>query len=292
MITLTRNALATVAALALLPASAALAAGDAPHIDHQKWSFAGFTGKFDQAQLQRGYQVYKEVCSACHGLKRIAFRNLVQGGGPGFPEPSVKALAESVKVEDGPNDQGKMFERPGKLSDALPSPFKNEQEARSIHNGAYPPDLSNIIKARNVENTAPWYSHILLMTRDVAQGYQEGGADYVYALLTSYAEKPPASMKNADGTPFKMSDGMNFNSSFPGYQIAMAAPLQAGIVKYQDGSPATVEQYAKDVTAFLAWASDPSLESRKSMGWIVMLYLAITALLLGIAKKRIWRDAH
>jgi cytochrome c1 len=260
------------------------AGGEAIHIDRQKWSFGGFAGKFDQAQLQRGYQVYKEVCSSCHGMKRIAFRNLAQGGGPGFPEESVKTLAATFQVEDGPNDDGKMFKRPAKLSDALPSPFKNEQEARSIHNGAYPPDLSNITKARGIESHAPWYQHIFLMGRDIATAYQEGGADYTYALLTGYQEKPPAGVK--------LADGMNYNKAFPGYQIAMAPPLSDGLVTYQDGTPAKVENYARDVSAFLAWASDPSLESRKFIGWITLLYLVITALLLYIAKTRIWADAH
>jgi ubiquinol-cytochrome c reductase cytochrome c1 subunit len=286
MNTIKRTALATAAAgmLALLPLSAFAAGGEANHIERQKWSFGGFTGNFDNAQLQRGYQVYKEVCAACHGVKRIAFRNLVEKGGPGFPEESVKALAATFKVEDGPNDDGKMFERPAKLSDRMPSPYKNEQEARSIHNGAYPPDLSNMAKARSIENTAPWYKHIFLMARDVGIGYQEAGADYIYALLTGYEEKPPAGVK--------LSDGMSYNKAFPGNQLAMAPPLSDGIVKYQDGTPQTVENYARDVTAFLAWTADPTLEQRKSMGWIVMLYLLITAILLFIGKKRIWANAH
>ena len=288
MITIKRTVLFTAFAgmLALLPA-AVMAADDSAHgahIERQKWSFAGFTGKFDQAQLQRGYQVYKEVCAACHGMKRIAFRNLAEKGGPGFPEESVKALAATFKIDDGPNDQGKMFQRPGKLSDAIPSPFKNEQEARSIHNGAYPPDLSNMAKARSIENQAPWHIHILNMLRDMATGYQEGGVDYLYALLTGYEPKAPAGMK--------MADGMQYNRSYPGNQIAMVPPLTDGIVKYQDSTPAKVENYARDVSAFLAWAGDPSLEARKSMGWIVMLYLAITALLLFIAKRRVWANAH
>jgi ubiquinol-cytochrome c reductase cytochrome c1 subunit len=286
MKTMTRSALAaaSMSLLAMSGTATFAAGGEAIQIERQKWSFAGFTGKFDKAQLQRGYQVYQEVCAACHGLKRIAYRNLVEKTGPGFPEESVKALAATAKVEDGPNDDGKMFQRPGKLSDRMPSPFKNEQEARSIHNGAYPPDLSNMTKARAVENQAPWYQHIGLMARDIAVGYQEGGADYVYALLTSYKDKPPAGIK--------MADGMNYNAAFPGNQIAMAPPLSDGSVKYQDGTPGTVANYSKDVTAFLSWAADPTLESRKSMGWIVMLYLLITSILLYIGKKRYWRDAH
>ncbi len=294
MMTINWTARATLVAaiLALWPAAAAQAAEGGAHIERQKWSFAGFTGKFDQAQLQRGYQVYKDVCAVCHGMQRIAFRNLAEKGGPGFPEPSVKALAATFKVDDEPNDQGKILQRPAKPSDAFPSPFRNEKEARTIHNGAYPPDLSNMAKARAVETAAPWYSHIFLMLRDMAYGYQEGGPDYIYALLTSYADKPPAGMKDSEGKPFKMSDGMHFNNAFPGHQIAMVAPLSDGLVKYQDGTPAKVDNYARDVTAFMAWAADPSLESRKSMGWIVMLYLLITALLLYVAKRRTWAKMH
>lgn len=284
MIKRTALAAAAVGMLALLPLTASAAGGEANHIERQKWSFGGFTGKFDKAQLQRGYQVYKEVCAACHGMKRIAFRNLSESGGPGFPEESVKALASTFQVEDGPNDDGKMFQRPGKLSDRFPSPYKNEKEARSIHNGAYPPDLSNMAKARSIENTAPWYKHIFLMARDIGVGYQEGGVDYIHALLTGYEEKPPAGVK--------LADGMNYNKAFPGNQLAMAPPLSDGIVKYEDGTPGKVDNYSRDVSAYLAWAADPNLEQRKSMGWIVMLYLAITALLLFIGKKRIWASAH
>jgi cytochrome c1 len=281
--------LVAAAALVLtqLVASSAVSAAESGHEIHiarQPWTFAGFTGHYDQAQLQRGFQVYKEVCANCHGLHRIAFRNLVQKGGPGFPEESVKALAATYKVQDGPNDDGKMFMRPAKLSDQIPSPYANEKEARASQNGAYPPDLSNIIKARSIENTAPWYLHIVNMARDMAAGYQEGGADYLYALMTGYKEEAPKGVK--------LADGMQYNVAFAGNQIAMPPPLTDGVVTYQDGSPQTVAQYAKDVTAFLAWASDPSLDQRKSMGWVVLLYLVITSVLLYLAKKRIWADAH
>jgi ubiquinol-cytochrome c reductase cytochrome c1 subunit len=268
------------AAIALsLGASATLAAGDAIHVERRAWTFGGINGYFNNNQLQRGFQVYKEVCSSCHGMKRIAFRNLADPSGPAFPEDGTKNLAATYQIVDGPNDQGKMFKRPGRLSDYLPSPFSNEQEARSVNNGALPPDLSVMAKARGAEVDRPFYAVPGGMLKDIITGYQEGGADYIYALLTGYG-KEPAGMK--------MSDGMNYNAYFPGYQIAMAQPLNAGQVKYTDGSPATVAQYAEDVTAFIAWASDPTLEDRKRIGKMVLIYLLITSVLLYFAKKRLW----
>jgi cytochrome c1 len=291
MLTIVRTTLIAGALSVLAGVAHAAGGGEPAHIERRAWSFSGFTGKYDHAQLQRGFQVYKEVCANCHGMKRIAFRNLGEPGGPEFPEEALKALAASYKVADGPDDNGKMFERPGKLSDRMPSPYKNDNEARSIHNGALPPDLSVIAKARNVENHAPWYTHLFLMLRDVVTGYQEGGADYTYALLTGYADAP-ASMK--------LADGMNYNVAFPGNQIAMINPFGGGdgLVKYTKGAdgkpnaPETVQQYAADVTAFLMWAADPTLEQRKRIGWQVMLYLLVTAALLYVAKKRIWSSLH
>jgi cytochrome c1 len=267
----------------MLAPALAVAAEEAPHIDRQKWSFAGMFGRYDEAQLQRGFQVYREVCAVCHGLKRINFRNLAEPGGPEFSVDGVKGLAESYRIEDGPNDQGKMFQRPGRPSDALPSPFKNEQEARAIHNGAYPPDLSLITKARSAGENATVLATIGSMLRDIPNGYQEGGADYTYALLMGYGN-PPADLK--------LAPGMSYNRAFPGHQIAMPPPLQPGQVRYQDGTPATVEQYAKDVTAFLAWAGDPKLEERKRMGFLTILYLLITAVLVYFAKRRLWSTLH
>ncbi len=274
---------ATVVSLAAAMAGPANAAGDTPHIDHQKWSFGGFGGHFDRAQLQRGFQVYKEVCANCHGVKRLNFRNLAQPGGPQFAEGGVKSLAATYKVDDGPNDDGKMFQRPGKPSDAIPGPFKNDQEARSAQNGALPPDLSLITKARGAVNEAPFYLTPFVWIKDIVSGYQEGGADYVFAILTGY-EKAPANMQ--------LADGMSYNKAFPGHQIAMAEPLSDGLIKYEDGTKGTIEQYARDVTAFLHWAGDPSLEDRKRMGRMVMLYLLVTSILLYLAKKRVWAKAH
>ncbi len=261
----------------------AYAAGEAIHIDRQKWPFAGFFGRFDQNQLQRGFQVYKDACASCHGISRIAFRNLAQPGGPAFNEDAVKGLAATYQVEDGPNDDGKMFKRPGRLSDTVPPPYANEKEARAVHNGAYPPDLSLITKARGIEYHGSLFAHPFHILKDVASGYSEGGADYVHALLTGYAEAPK---------DFKLADGMQYNKAFPGNQILMPPPLTEGNIKYQDGTPATVDQMSRDVVAFLHWAGDPKQDERKRMGLLVLLYLLITAVLLYFAKKRIWASAH
>ena len=275
----------SVATLPLL----AHAAGEAIQIERQKWSFAGPFGRFDQNQLQRGFQVYKETCAQCHGLSRVDFRNLAQPGGPVFNEDAVKGLAATYEVQDGPNDDGKMFKRPGRLSDKIPPPYANEKEARSIHNGAYPPDLSLITKARGIEYHGSLFAHPYHLLKDMILGYQEAGADYVHALLTGYVEKPGE---------FQMADGMNYNRAYPGHQISMPPPLQDGAIQtdgkptFQDGTPATIDQMSRDVVAFLAWAGDPKHDERKRMGLLVMLYLLITAVLLYFSKKRIWKSAH
>jgi cytochrome c1 len=267
---------------------AAWAAGDgAPvHVERQPWSFGGLFGKFDDAQLQRGFKVYTEVCARCHGIRRVHFRNLAQPGGPAFPEAAVKSLAaNSYQVDDVPDEQGKIGKRPALLSDAIPPPYPNEQAARYAQNGALPPDLSLIARARGIEAGTPFYRVPDMMVRDIVTGYQEGGADYVYAYLRGFAEPPPSE---------KMADFMNYNKVFSGHQTAMANPFIAGdgLVKYDDGTPATVDNYARDVVAFLSWAADPTLEERKRLGLLVMGYIALTALLLGLAKRRIWRDVH
>ncbi|MCL4764700.1 MAG: cytochrome c1 [Hyphomicrobiaceae bacterium] len=282
MVTIRKNFGVLLAAGLLAVTAQAAPAAEAVQIERQSWPFAGFFGTFDRAQLQRGYQVYTEVCASCHELKRIHYRNLAQEGGPEFPADAVAALAAAAEVQDGPNDEGKMFKRPGRLSDPLPTLYANEQEARSIHNGAYPPDLSLMARARNAENVAPWFIHPFLMLRDIAVGYQEGGADYLHALLTGYEETPPEGVE--------VMEGMNYNTAFPGHQIAMVNPFGGGDgqVTYADGTRPTVENYARDVAAFLSWTADPRLEERKRIGWMVILYLVITAGLLYAGKKRLW----
>jgi len=231
------------------------AAGNGPAIHAQKWSFSGPFGMFDRGQLQRGYKVYKEVCASCHAMRFLHFRNLSESGGPEFPKAAVKVLAAEAEVQDGPDDDGEMFTRPGRPSDKFPSPFANEQEARSANNGAYPPDLSIMAKAR------------------------KGGADYLYALMVGYGDAPAG---------MKMSEGMNYNKAFPGHQIAMPEPISAELVDYTDGTAPTLENYAKDVSAFLMWAAEPKLEERHKIGFRFMIYLALLAGLLYFAKRRVW----
>lgn len=264
----------------------AWAAGEEVHIERQPWTFAGMRGHFDANQLQRGFRVYVEVCSRCHSIKRLHFRNLVQPGGPEFPEAAIKSLAgNNYKVDDVPDETGKINQRPAVLADAIPGPFPNDQAARYATNGALPPDLSLMARARGVESGAPFYRVPDTMVRDILAGYQEGGADYIYAYLKGFSD-PPGGMK--------LAEFMNYNKIFPGHQTAMTNPFLAGdgLVKYDDGTPATVDNYARDVVAFLSWAADPTLQERKRTGLLVMLYLLITAVLLGLAKRRIWSSVH
>lgn len=245
-----------------LPAVATAPAAQAAEgvaVPEQQWSFDGIFGTFDRAALQRGYQVYREVCATCHAMDLLAFRHLQDPHGPNYGEEEVKAFAAEATVTDGPNDEGEMFERAGVPSDYFPAPFANEAAARYANGGAYPPDLSLIVKAR------------------------AGGADYLYALLTGYRE-PPADVE--------MNAGMYYNEYFPGHQIAMAPPLYADGVTYQDGTLATVEQMAHDVSVFLTWAAEPNLEVRKQTGVKVILFLLVMTGLLYAAKRKIWADVH
>jgi ubiquinol-cytochrome c reductase cytochrome c1 subunit len=235
----------------------AVAAGEAVHPPDTKFSFDGLFGTFDRASAQRGFQIYKEVCASCHSMRQHFYRNLRELG---LSDLEVRSIAATVQVNDGPNDEGQMFERPGRPSDRFRSPFTNEKAARAANNGAYPPDLSVIVKAR------------------------ENGADYLYALLTGYADPPE---------DFHLMEGMNYNKYFAGQQIAMAPPLTGeGQVEFKDGTKGTVEQMARDVTTFLAWAAEPELETRKQMGVKIILFLAILGGLTYAVKRRIWSDVH
>ncbi|MGZ8325195.1 MAG: cytochrome c1 [Rhodoplanes sp.] len=257
--------------------STARAAEGAPLPPMQSWSFSGPFGTYDRGQLQRGLKIYREVCASCHGLSMIAFRNLGDPGGPEFTPAQVAAIAAEYQVKDGPNDQGEMFERPGRPADRFPSPFANTAAAQAAFGGAAPPDLSVMTKARTFERGFPWF---LL---DMVTQYQEAGADYMDALLTGY-EEPPAG--------FQLPDGAAYNKYFPGHSIRMPPPLSDGQVEYTDGAPATLAQYSKDVTAFLAWAAEPHLEARKRLGLQVMIFLLVLAVLLYLTKKRIWHEVE
>jgi ubiquinol-cytochrome c reductase cytochrome c1 subunit len=239
-----------------------------PNPPRQKWSFYGPFGRYDQAQLQRGFQVYREVCSNCHSLDMVAFRNLADPGGPGFSEAQVKALAATYKIKDGPNDAGEMFERPGRPSDYFPWNFSNVQAATAAL-GAPPPDMSLLAKARTYERGFP-----LFLIDPIIQ-YQEQGADYIYALLNGYTNNNDA----------------NWNEYFPGHKIAMPKPLSDDVVDYADGSPKTIAQYAKDVSAFLTWVAEPKLEERKRLGFRVLIFLIVYAGMLLLVKKKIWSRA-
>jgi ubiquinol-cytochrome c reductase cytochrome b/c1 subunit len=243
-----------------------------------KWSFAGPFGKFDRGALQRGLKVYKEVCSNCHALSYVAFRNLAEPGGPGYTPAQAAALAAEYKIKDGPNDQGEMFERPGRPADYFPSPFPNEQAARAANGGAAPPDLSLITKARSYERGFPWFIF------DFFTQYQEQGPDYVAAILQGFEDKPPEGVT--------IPEGSYYNKYFPGHAIKMPKPLSDGQVTFDDGSPATVAQYAKDVTTFLMWAAEPHMEARKQLGFQVFAFLIVFAGLMYFTKKKVWADAH
>ena len=252
-------------------------------VEKQDWTFNGLTGYYDKAQLRRGFMVYKNVCAACHGLRLLSYRNLGEPGGPEFSEANVTQFAADAQVTDGPNDDGEMFQRPGKPSDRFVSPYPNEKAAAAAQNGAVPPDLSVMAKARSYERHAAWYMSPVIWVSDLFTTYQEAGPDYIVALLRGYAE-PPAGVT--------LASGMNYNKAFPGYQIAMPKPLSDGQVDYSDGTPATVDNYSKDVAAFLMWTAEPKLEERKRMGLKVLVYLVILAGLLYLSKRTIWRDVE
>ncbi len=236
----------------------------------QDWSFQGIMGTYDRGELRRGLQVYREVCASCHALALVAYRNL---GDVGYSEDEIKAIAAEYEVTDGPNDEGEMFQRPAKPADRFVSPFPNKNAAKAANSGALPPDLSLMTKARN------------------------GGADYLYAILTGYEDEVPASHLEAykeanNGKEFELMEGLSFNTYFPGNQIAMPPPIADEGVEYADGTKATVAQQARDVTVFLNWAAAPELEERKRMGIKVMLFLLVLTGMTYALKRKIWADLH
>lgn len=240
------------------------------HPKHVHWSFAGPFGHWDIGQLQRGFKVYREVCSSCHSLDLVAFRNLEALG---YSEAQVKAIAAEYEITDGPNADGEMFERPGVPADRFPGPYANQNEAAALNNGAAPPDFSLLAKARAPERGFPTFVF------DIFTAYAENGPDYIYSLLTGYEDAP-------EGVDVGES---HYNPYFiGGNALAMANPLSDDIVDYDDGSPQTLDQYAKDVSAFMMWAAEPHLVERKSLGFKVMIFLLLFAGLLYLTKKKIW----
>jgi ubiquinol-cytochrome c reductase cytochrome c1 subunit len=252
------TAIAAVAGLALLGGtSTPLAAAEAEHPEAQDWQFSGPFGKFDDASVQRGLQVYLEVCSACHGLDQVAYRNLLDLG---FNADDVEAIAAQFEVTDGPDDNGEMFQREARASDRFVAPFANKKAAQAANNGAFPPDLSLMAKAN------------------------PAGPDYIYAILTGFEEGPPEEVE--------LGDGMSYNRYFAGTQIAMAAPLFEDGVEYTDGTQATVHQMAWDVANFLQWAAEPEMEQRKRIGWKVVLFLLVLTAMLYATKRKVWSSLH
>ena len=247
---------AALAAAAWGGQAGSLQAAEAIKIPKQDWSFQGIFGTFDRGALQRGLQVYREVCAGCHSLDQIAFRNLSDLG---YSEDEVKAFAAEALVVDGPDDEGEMFERAGIPADYFPNPFPNAKAAAAANGGAIPPDLSLMAKARI------------------------GGPNYIYALMTGYQE-PPAD--------FELLDGLSYNAYFPGHQIAMAQPMDDDSVEFADGTPATLEQMSRDLTTFLMWTAEPMLETRKQWGIKVMLFLIVFTALLYATKRKVWSDLH
>ena len=263
------------AALAMM-AGVAMAEGQEPaKTPVNGFSFEGPFGRFDRAQLQRGFKVFKEVCANCHSARFIAFRNLSDKGGPEFTPEEVKALAATYTVKDGPDANGDMFDRPALPADRIPSPFANDEAARAANGGALPPDLSLITKAR-----AGWYGTFNQLINGI------GGPQYVYSVLTGF-EDPPSELAA------EQPEGKYYNKYFAnGHWIGMPPPLTDDQVTFDDGTKATVDQMAQDVSAFLAWTAEPKMEERKRIGFMSVIYLSVFALLLYLVKRKIWADQH
>ncbi len=252
--------------------------GATPHYplkkpSQQSWSFAGPFGHYDKAQLQRGLKIYTEVCAACHSLSLLSYRNLADLG---YTEEQIKNYAKEYEVTDGPNDDGEMFERPARPADRFKGPYANDKEAASANGGAYPPDMSLLAKARAPERGFPTFIF------DIFTMYGENGADYIYSLLTGYEDAPEDA---------ELADGLHYNPYFvSGSALAMAPPLSDDLVEFDDGTKSTLDQQARDISAFLMWAADPNLDERKRLGFIVMIFLIIFSGLLYFTKKKVWSN--
>jgi len=249
---------ATMAVLAVAGISgvAQAAGGGDVRLEKQEWSFAGMFGHYDKASMQRGFQVYREVCAGCHSLEYVAFRNLADLG---YNEAEIKAIAAEYEVQDGPDEDGEMFMRPGRPADRFPSPYNNDNQARANNNGALPPDLSLIAKARAY------------------------GPDYLYSLLTGYVEAPSS---------VSVPEGMYYNDAYSGHMIAMPQPIYGDDVTYADGAPTSAQAISADVTHFLMWAAEPKLETRKRIGVAAVFFLSIFLIMSYLAKRRVWADVH
>jgi ubiquinol-cytochrome c reductase cytochrome c1 subunit len=250
-----------------------------PQVQQQPWSFAGVFGRYDQNQLRRGFQVFQNVCASCHSARLLSFRNLGEPGGPAFSDGQVKQLASTFQIADASAPGGK---RPGLPSDQWPAPFATDQDARAANGGVVPPDWSVLAKARGQARPFPQWVFDFFTT------YQEGGPDYIFALLTGYRD-PPAG--------FTLPQGKFYNDFFPGHAIAMPPPLSDGLVKYAAAEggqqvPETVEQYSRDVSAFMAWLSEPGLNGRKEAGFRVIAFLLLFAVILYFVKRRIWANVE
>lgn len=248
--------IAIISVLLFVPVSDSQAAESGAPLPNLHWSFEGVFGTYDRAALQRGFQVYSQVCAACHSMDLLSYRNLTMLG---YSQEEVKAIASQYLFIDGPDEEGEMIERAGEPSDRFRAPFANRQAAMYANAGAYPPDMSLLVKARH------------------------GGADYIHAILTGYEDPPPEK---------ELLPGQYWNKYMPGHVIAMAPPLSAGMVAYEDGTPETVSQYSRDVAHFLTWASEPHMEARKRTGITAFLFLLVFTGIMYAVKRKIWSDAH
>jgi len=266
-------------ALALCGAFAAPALAQTEQVPppRLKWSFAGLFGKYDEAQLQRGFKIYREVCSSCHSMNLLAIGSLAEAGGPGFSEAQAEQIASEYKIGD-LDDKGQPVERAGRPADHFPAPFPNAKAAAAA-NGVAPPDMSTLAKARGYSRGFPWF---ILDALPLMQ-YQEQGPDYIHAILTGYKDPPKG---------FTLPPGGHYNEYFPGHNIAMPQPLTDGQVTFDDGSPNKLQDEAKDVAAFLMWAAEPKLVQRKRVGFQVIIFLIVLSGLLYFTKKKVWHEVE